>query len=1840
MGAARIGIFLIVIIVLILLGQSVRNRTVLKYDPSTRQVVQVPKSELGNSVEVLRPASEIVVETPEEVEERLTNTLTDAGIDPDVVKDEIKKSVREACAFQADPELGCYGNYEDDPNNPGCCKLKPGAKPGFSEKLELAKTLATELATGIVLGEIIEQGLKKATKKVGEKATTKATQEVLEKGGAKATQEATEKATTKATQEATESAAKSGAAATKSGAAATKGGAAAAKGGTAAAKGGAAATKSAAKGGAVATKGAAKSGAAVTKGAAAVASKGAAKTGARVATTKGASTAAKVGSTLAKGAMAAGKGAKAGGKMAAGAARAGGKMAAKGGMAAGRMATRMAGGPVGAVMLLFDAVSITLDLLDVDGYNSYTSQGMIDKGKRMIDHGEYEALGNMDDVDFPRLFPLYEFCPDEYLLALELTFFQMFEQYAIPEMTLDPAISPLWIKYATGVAEAGENGTEEPELPIEIEDFTIATVYKYHKERDVFIYENLKEFLEPEKYEMLEIVEWASSPNREGITLTQDGAAIWNAASRDTWLQHNDFFKPPPLELEYVNPTAGVYTDRVYITDRTNPGSEDDPNTIEVPFSELRTQHPQGELVFPDYPAGAKMVIAADYGGLVAFCTKRRQLSGISTAIDPAQLGVTFDIDKGVCNFTKEYCRRYGMDFKNNDCSTNDAQKFFELVLGTTITRAYKEEYLKAVDDLMSGDPLKMAKAALLLNPYTGFMWMTRKLVVDALLKEIFETKAKRTRPANVRDCGNFGAGLRDDGTSCWQDTIPLRSSMAKKKPCSDWHHKHGRFLRDDGTSCWKDTIPIKSGVTKKKPCDDWAHKYGRGLRDDGTSCWRDTLVRKSSMAKKKPCSDWHHKHGKGLRDDGTSCWRDTEVKKSRPAKKYSCAGPKSDEHPEGEWKAQYGKLRDDGTSCWSDTYVRKSSMAKKLSCKDPRLGDGTNPPYGGNLRDDGTSCWLDVYPKKSSIAKKLSCKDPRLGDGTNPAYEGRLRDDGTSCWLDAFGRGVGVLPGCADDEEKDGALCYPKCDGPTGKRKSARHGDTYSGVGPVCWKKSCPSDRPLKRGLICYEDCRDRGAEWFNGSLLECAACNNGWKSDGFLGCVRDSPWAWKGAWPYRKTRNQVGFDSFGRGVGKPLRVCKGTKSEKDAGLCYQPCDGPNGVKKTAKLGDTYKGVGPMCHPKAGAGIKKTLMQRQYCGPSSTRPGENRQLIAGVCWDKCIDGDSDDGALCNPAGGFGIKKTLMDRQYCGPSSTRPGQNRKLIAGVCWDECRSGDKTIGALCEPSRGIGIKKTLFDRYYCGSGDTAGKGQPHKSNERNDQTNVAGVCWDQCSKFESENGLKYTTVGALCHPKGGPGIKVPVWDREICGPSSYQRPLCKAYEEKNWTVISQGLKDRGQTELSEKAASGVVSDADFKQMGEILECPKMRKLIAGVCWDECPNEEVYGTKFTTVGALCHPEGGPGIKVTVDKREYCGPMANQPKKCEDLESMDVERITKMLDERGATDLATRIRAKASNTTEAVKQWITRSPGVDAKGNPLKSLYQEAEEASECPMRRRRILGVCWDRCPNGYTKMGAICEPPGGPKLVVPQWDRDYCGPSSFQPSRCAVIYGKNVTATVAEIRARGNNELADRVEANGLDDPALVKEVEGVLECPKKRKLVAGVCWDQCPREVIPANVDEVIKLRDAFTQAEKNYEAQRDIVNKAYLRYEEEYLGGVETWEDSKAFYLREKELEDSMIKIMKEAEAKWIPARKEYTRNRRTGYNEVGVLCEPQGYTDAVTGIKVKKGPSIVADLFRRYECPDGWKNVAGVCWEPCPDGYRDDGALCNKNATKEEGMSTDKILGF
>lgn len=58
--------------------------------------------------------------------------------------------------------------------------------------------------------------------------------------------------------------------------------------------------------------------------------------------------------------------------------------------------------------------------------------------------------------------------------------------------------------------------------------------------------------------------------------------------------------------------------------------------------------------------------------------------------------GVKYDEQKGLCNFTKEYCSRYGLDFFYNadlgvyDCELSRTQAALEFIFGTTITRSAK----------------------------------------------------------------------------------------------------------------------------------------------------------------------------------------------------------------------------------------------------------------------------------------------------------------------------------------------------------------------------------------------------------------------------------------------------------------------------------------------------------------------------------------------------------------------------------------------------------------------------------------------------------------------------------------------------------------------------------------------------------------------------------------------------------------------------------------------------------------------------------------------------------------------------------------------------------------------------------------------------------------------------------------------------------------------------------------------------------------------------------------------------------------------------------------------
>lgn len=208
-------------------------------------------------------------------------------------------------------------------------------------------------------------------------------------------------------------------------------------------------------------------------------------------------------------------------------------------------------------------------------------------------------------------------------------------------------------------------------------------------------------------------------------------------------------------------------------------------------------------------------------------------------------------------------------------------------------------------------------------------------------------------------------------------------------------------------------------------------------------------------------------------------------------------------------------------------------------------------PECGKGYEKDGALC----YPK---------CKAGYNGVGPvcwEECPEG-FANDGATCRKNAhvvaresYGRGAGSALGCASGEERDGALCYPKCK------------DGYNGVGPVCWQE-CPEGytndgatcrRPAKIISADNSDCPgyDKCCLWKKNRGK--SRCPEGYKNDG---CT------------CRRELHIVAKDSYGRGAGKPLRTCD-SGEEKDGALCYPAC----------KAG--YNGVGPVCWAACPEGYK-----------------------------------------------------------------------------------------------------------------------------------------------------------------------------------------------------------------------------------------------------------------------------------------------------------------------------------------------------------------------------------------------------------------------------------------------------------------------------------------------------------------------------------------------------------------------------------------------------------------------------------------------------------------------------
>ena len=397
--------------------------------------------------------------------------------------------------------------------------------------------------------------------------------------------------------------------------------------------------------------------------------------------------------------------------------------AAKAAASGAKYASAAAAGPAGwvamVVMIVFDIVSMALDFADVGGYASETKNSLLNQLKNVFDYEMAKAL-EVEGIEYPLLFPLALVYPEQFQAAMDFALAQVQDEHLVEELLKDENLVNIIADYNDAV-----DVNPDAEVPEEFINFLIELPAIFHLERDKYLFQKLQELLGVDAYK-IEIYESLSTRDRIAVTFSQRGVQDWNDSKKETWFANNDLFKPEDPPPAGEDPLAALYTDTYYVYDS---GPSDNP--VMVPRK-----------------LGEKTALAAVYGPLVAYCEKSRKVQSSSPTINPRDLGVKFDYETGVCNFTKEYCRRYGLEFKNNDCKMRPGQGVAELIFGQTVTRGLIRAFTS---------PPSYAK--------------------------------KSKGPATKGPCP---PGMRDDGMNCWLD--PVYRGPGKPMQCKDDEEKKGQL--------------------------------------------------------------------------------------------------------------------------------------------------------------------------------------------------------------------------------------------------------------------------------------------------------------------------------------------------------------------------------------------------------------------------------------------------------------------------------------------------------------------------------------------------------------------------------------------------------------------------------------------------------------------------------------------------------------------------------------------------------------------------------------------------------------------------------------------------------------------------------------------------------------------------------------------------------------------------------------------------------------------------------------------------------------------------------------
>ena len=380
-----------------------------------------------------------------------------------------------------------------------------------------------------------------------------------------------------------------------------------------------------------------------------------------------------------------------------------------------RAMLKLGTGPLGIFLMIYDIISIIIDLGDGESLQTYISFEDMVQGRNRIIYAVWDIFQKEEGgpYEYPIVFPVSMAFPNQATIAQQTMTQKCIEdvmtKWVITGLVSDEPFTAeqerefdIFCKYIVmnivdetmsdaGTLDMSEtlDALDESEMDV-INKYTIELIREDHKKYYKFYFDSLVQELQNSSFQkaplsddqwdrilkdfpsgpcgnsdlnieenmspspdMIKFVDSMCDISNMGISLTDRGAYYINRPlQRQTWYVYNSIYVPPPQDTDNIISMWTASYDTHTLT--IDPLGQKDADGI-APVVKVHRKDVNGN------PLDEKIGWLTPYAYLVAMCEGNRNtnIEGRRYVKPCVDEGVKFNVNTGLCEFTSKYCSRY-----------------------------------------------------------------------------------------------------------------------------------------------------------------------------------------------------------------------------------------------------------------------------------------------------------------------------------------------------------------------------------------------------------------------------------------------------------------------------------------------------------------------------------------------------------------------------------------------------------------------------------------------------------------------------------------------------------------------------------------------------------------------------------------------------------------------------------------------------------------------------------------------------------------------------------------------------------------------------------------------------------------------------------------------------------------------------------------------------------------------------------------------------------------------------------------------------------------------------